>query len=263
MTLRTAIQNLALPNEYYCTPDWLRREQQIRDAIVVGDPTEFLQWEPCHLSMVKPNADIELAYLKSLPDWKTRWEPVVQESSVGAMPRYPEYPGSSGILLRHAAIVAWWEQVTGLDITLQEFILEFGGGHGGMCRLLHRLGFQGTYVIYDLPAVVLLQQYYLTENGIEKVESTWDFDALPLYVAEHLAKKSIFIATWSLSETPYSIRDALFPLVMDFGAILIAAQHWVHSFDNMGYFDSWQTALPDMTWHRKDVRKVMWLAGIK
>lgn len=263
MSVKALLKTLPKSDMRYCTPEWAKREAQIRQYIAHDRIERFLQWKPCQLSLVKPNADLELGYLQSLPNWQSRWKPAVQESNVGAMPRYPKYLSSSGILLRHAAITAWFEEVTNIDITDYDFILEFGGGHGSMCRLLHRLGFDGTYVIYDLPAIVLLQQYYLGANGIEAVESTWDFDKLPLYTAEYPAEKSLFIATWSLSEAPYSIRDTLLPLITDFQSILIASQMKIRDLDNVAYFQGWQDYLSDMEWHRRDVRKVMWLAGTK
>ena len=212
---------------------------------------------------MKPNADYELLYLKSLPDWESRWHEAVHESDIGGMPEYPDLPCSSGILLRHAAILAWWQNRTRLDIISRKTILEFGGGHGSMCRLIHRLGFTGTYIIYDLPAVSLLQQYYLQENGIEGVISVSDFDSLTAEVAETDAKDSLFIATWSLSESPFSIRDALLPIITDFDSVLIASQMQVRDMDNVEYFQQWQDYFSDMEWHRKDVRKVMWLAGAR
>ena len=41
-------------------------------------------------------------------------------------------------------------------------ILEFGGGYGSTARLAFRLGFQGTYLIFDLPEFSALQRFYLS-----------------------------------------------------------------------------------------------------
>ena len=40
-------------------------------------------------------------------------------------------------------------------------ILEIGGGYGNFCRLLMKRGFAGSYVIYDLPEFLQLQEWYL------------------------------------------------------------------------------------------------------
>lgn len=261
--LRGAVDTLPEPDMRYCTPQWAAREKQIRQSIKTGRLDQFLRWKPCRLSLVKLVADIELAYLRSQPDWSSRWSVAVQESNVGAMPRSRNCPSSSGILLRHAALIAWLQNCSGLDITHYTFILEFGAGYGSMCRLAHRLGFQGTYIIYDLPALVLLQQHYLRQNGITGVRSTWDFDSLPAFIAEYPAEKSLFIATWSLSEAPYSVRNALLSVIGDFRSILIASQTKVRDMDNVAYFDRWESYLSDMRWYQRRLRKEIWLAATR
>jgi hypothetical protein len=50
-------------------------------------------------------------------------------------------------------------------------IIEFGGGFGSMCRLVHALGFRGQHIIFDLPPVWALQRYYLRLHGIEVDDS--------------------------------------------------------------------------------------------
>jgi hypothetical protein len=260
MSIKEQLKKLPKPDMRYCTPQWAEREAQIRKFVENDYVDRFLQWSPCRRSLSKPNADLELGYLHSLPDWSSRWRHAVQESRVGKMVRYPKYLPSSGILLRHAAIIAWFEQVTGLDITASKSVLEFGGGYGSMCRLIHRLGWDGQYVIYDLPVLTLLQQYYLSENDIAGVESTFDFDGLVEYVAE-FKSPSVFIATWSLSEAPFSIRNALLPLVMEFDWVILASQHQIRDMDNVAYFEDWERTMSDFTWHWKNVRKVAWIAA--
>ena len=52
------------------------------------------------------------------------------------------------------------------DLSSSGVIVEFGGGYGSMCRLLHKLGFSGQYFIYDLPEFVALQRYFLKSIGM-------------------------------------------------------------------------------------------------
>lgn len=259
---RDLCRQLPKPDPHFCTPQWIEREQQMRDALLNGGSMHrFLQWKSCQLSLVKPNADLELAYLRLRPDWQTQWEPAIQESTVGNVPRCASYRQSSGLLLRHAALVAWYEEVTGKSIVDFDHIFEFGGGHGCMCRLIHRLGFRGRYLIYDLPMLALLQRFYLENNGIQGTFHTWDFEVLKN--VEPAQQNTLFIATWSLSEAPYSIRDEVFNVVSDCDGFLIASQFKIRELDNLMYFRTWVEKLPDMTWHRKTVRKVLWLAGVR
>lgn len=258
--LRTALKALPKPDVRYCTLQWAEREAQIRQMMLTGDISQFLRWRPCRLALVKPKADVEFTYLRSLPNWETRWQHAVEESDVGKSPRYRYYRQSSGILLRHAALLAWLEEMTGRWIETFGRIFEFGGGYGSMCRLVHRLGFVGRYVIYDLPALTLLQQYYLEQNGIENVVSVCDFDVLPKLL---YSENALFIATWSLSEAPFSIREEIFSLIRHFSSFIIAGQIQVREMDNVEYFYSWTERLPSVKWYRKRLREELWLVGAR
>ena len=64
-----------------------------------------------------------------------------------------------------------FEEATGRPLASMPLIVEFGGGYGRLCQLAHDLGFRGTYVIFDLPEVAVLQRFYLRHVGIEVSES--------------------------------------------------------------------------------------------
>src|SRR5262249_29537133 len=116
----------------------------------------------------------ELTFLKKHPDWASRWRRAIQESPIGHPLRYPFFPASSGNLIHHAFHLAQFEEKTQIQVNNIGFVLEFGGGYGSMCRLLHNLGFHGKYVILDLPFFSLLQSFYLKSLGLP-VHSIEDF----------------------------------------------------------------------------------------
>ncbi|HEU4722494.1 MAG TPA: hypothetical protein VFS59_14135, partial [Gemmatimonadaceae bacterium] len=121
-------------------------------------------------------------------------------------------------------------------------VIEFGGGFGSLCRLVHQLGFRGRYVIFDLPPFTLLQRYFLRSAGIlcdgdDRIVLTSDLAELERHVdALPAAAWSMFVACWSLSETPLALRARIRPLVERIGRYAVAYQERYGEVDNVAYF---------------------------
>ena len=49
-------------------------------------------------------------------------------------------------------------------------------------------------------------------------------------------KKNLFIATWSLSEVDFDIREQIVDIIKDFDAVIIIFQHNIWNRDNFKYF---------------------------
>lgn len=241
--------------------NWISNDDRLCQRILTSDPVDFLKWDVIARTMVVGNADFvpeELAFLQALPDWKTRWEKALEESSVGSPDLFPGFPSSSGNLIHLAYHLANYEKKTGIRIPDSPFVLEFGGGYGGMCRLVHKLGFKGKYVIFDLPPLSALQRFFLKMNGIpaeHEVRSSGavlcssDFEQLKdVLAAQPDLGSASFIATWSLSESPVALRRDLLPLVAQFRSFLIAYQGLFGEVDNDAFFKDWSAAMPGVDW---------------
>jgi hypothetical protein len=48
----------------------------------------------------------------------------------------------------------------GLDVRGFDFVIEFGGGYGSLCRLFFNQQFKGQYVLFDLPPFSALQHFF-------------------------------------------------------------------------------------------------------
>jgi hypothetical protein len=127
-----------------------------------------------------------------------------------------------------------------------ETIFEFGGGYGSMCRLAHSLGFRGLYLILDLEPFCSLQEYFLSSIGLPQVSMASNYTKngflatsdIPV-IAEHLTSpsdRSLFIATWSLSESPLRVREEVEPLINRCGHLLVSFQDRFEGIDNNRYF---------------------------
>ena len=251
----------ALPSE----AAWLSKMNRLRELVLNRDPRKFLRWEVISGTMFVAYAryiSTELNYLKHRSDWNTRWRVAIKESPVGHPVLYIFYPASSGNLIHHAYHLAQFEEKTGAQIHNMDYVFEFGGGYGSMCRLFFNLGFHGKYIIFDLPSFSALQRYYIKTIGlpIHSVDTfrksktgvicLSDIQQLNVLLADRIeASNSMFIATWSISESPITIRDSVLPLTSKFKSFLIAYQDRFREANNVDFFSNWKDNNRVVTWH--------------
>jgi len=228
---------------------WDEFSAELRQYVDDEDPREFLQWPVVRKSMFVSNPRYvaeELRFLKSRPDWNSRWKSGLLESPIGRPRPYPRYPKSSGNLIHHAYSVARFEEFAGIRVDALGLVYEFGGGYGSMTRLFRQLGFAGKYLIQDLPGFSALQNFYLGSLGyMGPDESTLacvsDFEGLGQKLEEWRDDKpKLFLATWSLSESPLVVRSQVLDALSDFDYLLVAFQHSFEDIDNPQYFRTWQ-----------------------
>lgn len=257
--LKKGFQDLSYPQDKDGASSeivWTRNMDRLRELVLNDDPRRFLRWDVVRSSMFIEHPRYiqkELNSLRKQPDWKARWREAIKESNQGHPRPYPFYPSSSGNLIHHAYHLLQFERRMQMPVQEMECILEFGGGYGSLCRLLHRLGFKGNYITFDLPPFSMLQLYFLKSVGIQAQESS-ALSSMPSSVicisnpadlktvlAERFRKnKSLFISTWAISETPMHIRQSFLPFINMFDFYLIAYQHRFEEMDNIRYFTDWR-----------------------
>lgn len=246
---------------------WSDNLERLSFLVKNSDPSEFLNWDVIVKTMFLDTAPYlmnELEFLRSDIEWEQRWQPAIKENSFGKPAPYWRYPSSSGNLIHHAYHLYRFEKETGTKIEDINFIFEFGGGYGGFCRLCHNLGFSGKYIIFDLPQFSALQRFYLESIGL-KVFSRFDEISnhsegiLCLSGVDSLATinsfvknqgQSLFIATWSLSETPVAFRADVLNTVADFGYVLIGYQDYFEGIDNHQFFSNWVQFQDEMNFNQ-------------
>ncbi|MDP1715930.1 MAG: hypothetical protein Q8L41_14410 [Anaerolineales bacterium] len=244
---------------------WLSNMNRLRELVLNQNPREFLRWDVVSKTMFvsfAPYTAKELKYLKQRPDWNTRWYTAIKESTVGHPVPYIFFPASSGNLIHQAYHIAKFEEQTNVEVHNVDYVFEFGGGYGCMCRLFYNLGFQGRYIIFDLPSFSALQVYFLKTLGLpvqsltEFVKSrtgivcVYDIDQLTTLLADHIdARNTMFVATWSISESPITLRGLILPLISGFQSFLIAYQDIFGEVDNVDFFDNWKEAVRNVAWH--------------
>jgi len=244
---------------------WQNNLRRLRELILFRDPRGFLRWDVIAQTMYIKNAEYiiqEFEFLKQLPDWESRWHKAIRESSVGCPMPYWQDLHTSATLIHHAYHLARLEEKTATSVNGMDYVCEFGGGYGGMCRLMYNLGFNGKYVIFDLPEFSALQRYFLT---------TLKFTVSPIHDSKTVAKgvvcisdleqfrklligaagksNPLFIATWSISEVPVKLRASILPLISSFKTVLIAYQNQFEQTDNVDFFRNWRESQKNKTWH--------------
>ena len=245
---------------------------RLRELVMDQNPRKFLRWDIILETMFETNARFvseELNFLKHCTDWNMRWRKAIEESPVGHPIPYILFPKSSGNLIHHAYHIAQFEKNTGLQVHNMDFIFEFGGGYGSMCRLFFNLGFRGKYIIFDLPSFTALQKYYLKTIGLPlySLNSFMKSETGIFCLSDHILlreiiksrtefKKSMFIATWSLSESPLIIRNTILPLIKDFKSFLIAFQPKFGEIDNMEFFNNWMNENKSIDWVNWQIKHI-------
>ena len=243
---------------------WLDNIRRLRELVTKEDLRRFLQWDVIKRTMEVGDADFiegELNFLRDRSNW-SRWQQAINEVPIGKPTLSRLYPASSGNLIHHAYHVAQFEDRTGVNIRDVRYVFEFGGGYGGMYRLIHNLDFEGKYVIFDFPEFSALQRYFIQSIGLEihTVESfktakngvicISDLPALEMLLAECVPEDNgLFLATWSLSECPLSFRSEILSLLTQFKNFLIAYQGQFEGNDNVDFFDNWRNGKQQFDWH--------------
>lgn len=236
--LRMEVENA--PEPEYIDVRWQGLYDRLKRDILAGDPNAFLQFDTLKRSMhVGPGGATKKQYAK-IRKRKDRdaWFEIAKETRIGKPHLLPWNKKVSGQSVAHALHLAKFQDATGLKVVDMEHVFEFGGGYGGMRRIIDRLGFEGDYVIYDLPVMSALQRFYLGSLGIE-AKCVDRVEIAKGFLTGFDLNKSLFIATASLSEVPLDLRDAISTLVWEFRGILILFRHRFSTFDNMTYFRRW------------------------
>ena len=227
--------------------DWNSAMNRLRELGSSADPRAFLRWDVIIARMAHVGSAataVELAALQADPEWTSRWRDAIREVRVGLPIPYEGYPASSEVLIQTAYHVRELERLSVRRVDEWDVVVEFGGGFGGLCRLMHVLGFRGRYLILDLAPFSILQRYYLDAVQVvnrDNITITSDWNTLDHFVdGISPSERAVLWATWSLSETPLALRTRVAAVARRIGNYCIAFQGRYGDVDNVAYFrDEW------------------------
>ena len=148
--------------------------------------------------------------------------------------------GASPASVKHFYLLDKISHQFQISLSNLDQIIEFGGGYGSMCRIaLSNLSIsQGVrWDIVDLPIMVVLQKMYLTNSltteEFSRVELHNDLNGI-----EDISANSLFVATWSLSETPLELRASIEDQIKKCRYVFIAFQETYGPISNLTYFQN-------------------------
>jgi hypothetical protein len=241
------------------SPWWTGIREQLVRQLLADDPRAFLGWTPIVQTMMVGNAqwtNKELRALRASDAWASTWRSALEEDPTGCPPRHARCRQSSGNLIHHAYHVQRLREITGRSLEDFAQIVEFGGGYGSFARLAFRLGFTGTYHVHDFPEFAALQRYYLRSvmavRGLD-LPAGFTASAEQADTPAPDPDGGLFVALWSLSETPPADREPWIGAVGGSAAALLAFQHEFEGTDNRAWFESLRTRAPDLQWTLSDI----------
>lgn len=118
-------------------------------------------------------------------------------------------------------------------------ITEFGGGYGSMCLVINRLLKPQGYNIIDLPELSDLQARYLSEHKVK---------ANLVNSLNGLESGEIFIALWSLSETPEELRKEYLHK-LNYKNYFFAFGDVFFDLENHKFFENFKLKRPNIKWY--------------
>jgi hypothetical protein len=258
------IQKIKTDNQTGAELEWSNNVNSIIDNIMKRDPRKFLSWDVIKKTMFvirESYINIELQAIKNSNEFNDFWENVIAENSIGAPMRFWKYSKSSANLIHHAYHLLKLKEKVNIEFDKLDLVVEFGGGYGSMCRLLHNCNFSGKYIIFDLPVFSALQRFYLKcvglkilkpeefksdKSGVVCISDLQQFeDLISIKIKEN---ESLFIGTWSLSETPLIFREKFKTNLKSYKNYLVGFQEKFNEVDNVDYFQNIQKEFSDYNW---------------
>ncbi|WP_354699848.1 hypothetical protein DSM112329_00106 [Paraconexibacter sp. AEG42_29] len=159
---------------------------------------------------------------------------LLAEDPAGCPPPARDTPWTSPTAVHHLHHLTRFGRSTGADPFALDVVVEWGGGYGGLARLLRRRGGPPpTHVIVDLPAVLALQWVWLgtvlgpdavvlLEPGATPTAGKVSL-TVPAGAALPLAP-DLIVSTWGLSETPADARPLVAQQLGGARHVLLAGQ---------------------------------------
>ena len=242
--------------------EWARLAEAIAAALRAGGADRFLRLAPIAKTVhprIRSHCADYLRYVLASNRCSPEFQRALTESPVGQPLVNPYYPLSSPLLVQHGYHVIRLLEATELDLSALRIVVDFGGGYGSFFRLLRNLGYRERYLIWDIPVMCALQRFYLRNlfpEGTSR-EPPGNLEWLvsgaseaPQTVGALTAAQgaSLFVATWSLSETPLAVREAITPALEGFSHVLCAYQRTFGGIDNTAYFAELAGRLPQFRW---------------
>ncbi|HDO1312617.1 hypothetical protein ACE1B4_08460 [Aeromonas veronii] len=250
------VTGLDVVSESKALSQWIKIETEIKHKIMKVGPHDFLQWECIRETMGEENSLFlysEYNYVRKSKYWGIVKDKITYPVVGEPLP----FLGNikfTGATIHHLFCLFKYLDSFSLDFDKLDYIFEFGGGYGNMCKILNSIGFKGKYYIFDLPTMNAIQRYYLYCHEIYNVEFI-NSHAEWYSILDVLPKKSnnMLIATWSISECPLKDRTITLEKINKFNNFIIGYQECFGEVNNIEFFDIIKEEQEDVQWRESDM----------
>jgi hypothetical protein len=229
---------------------WERHRYELRRHAEKDDPTDFLNWSTMTATMFVGEAEFirdEYDVLRG-SDERQRWMDAIIDPCFGNPQRLSYHPMTTGSMVHQAYHLCQWEQATGRRVENLSRIVEFGAGYGAMAVICRHLGFDGDYVILDLPEMSVLQEFYLSNVGVTDAAICPILDGVTHYEPGYC---DLLVACWSLSETNTEQRELFLESVNPMSWLIAYQPQW-DGLDNVEYFQRLMIEREEYNWTIKN-----------
>ena len=234
-------------------PLWVQNMNAMKREILTNPNVNiFLQFPTIYATMFVGNCPaIKLEYDKVMRSvFKHKWQKAMEETTIGCPTLSDIDSNTSGNLIHTVCHLHMFEDNTNAKIENMDMVFEYGGGYGSMARAIYQAGFSGKYLLYDLPVFACIQNCYLKALGynVETINvASQDKDVYAFFDTDNLerqmlnfhdCKNKLFVATWSLSESPMTIRNIIVEMLKKYGFnyfLISSMTHW-QDIDNVKFF---------------------------
>lgn len=206
-------------------------------------PMTFLR-QPTISRTVHPNQlDLAYSYLEEMAQWpyfRTKLLPQMHDVPMGAPYLCPFFPLASPMTIQVNYYLGMIHQYFGLDLSdnsVISHITEIGGGYGNTCRIVNSLGYQGKYVIVDLPEMHDLQKHFLG-HAVPHIASQDRISYLRTNNPElaPAGPGGFLFGTYSVCEFPMPLRELLETYYPQFDYLFFAYYLSYDGIENRPYF---------------------------
>ena len=179
----------------------------------------------------------ELLELKRDKKWNF-YKKLIKEDHIGNPIRYFLYPESSGNRINHVFHLKVLIDTFNLNLKMEiKKLFEFGSGYGCMAKIFSKINKNCKIICFDTSLVNLLQYYYLKHNNLDVGFSIKNKIYLESNINKIKKQNDLFIANWSLSESPLYFRKKFIDYLYKSKYILISFQEKFEDINNLKYFE--------------------------
>jgi len=246
--LKVRMASLPALKEVGHPPFWSYWQNDLRLNVAHNDPRNLFSFPAVFHCMLQQHIlnSIWYEYNDLIQDNNSsKWLSAAVMPNFGAPRDYLKDTEFSANLLHQVYHIKQLADVTGTDITKLDTIVEFGCGYGAMALVLRRLGFTGHYIAYDLPELLLLQKYYLS-NTLPSLKDM-SFCSSISTLKTHHKQADLLIACGSITEVDYSLRTKFLNSVK-FDRFLLMYANIFEKFDNVEWVNNYAHERRDLAW---------------